>query len=134
MLDENEMTQEERDIREYYRLHAEVSNQNPYDLMASNGGLGAERLPKPEGFKPKREYEPPELFKSPPAKERTTPERNISLTLERKKRSFSRGGLHNIPIVNREDDDGGYNSLTAGLEGNGKNVPSAEKYARILKR
>ena len=83
------MTQEERDIREYYRLHAEVDGSNPYDLMASNGGLGIERLTKPEAFKPEREYDPPKLFFSPqkpPADKETTPERNISLILSRKKR------------------------------------------------
>ena len=38
------MTKEEREIREYYRLHAEISGVNPYNhLLASNGGPGTEK-------------------------------------------------------------------------------------------
>lgn len=57
------MSKEERDIKEYYRLHAEVSSLNPYNLLASNGGVGIDTTrPEPERFKPKREYQAPELF------------------------------------------------------------------------
>ena len=117
------MTKEEREIREYYRLHAEISGTNPYNLLASNGGpsdaLG-EDAKQPEKFKPKREYKAPTLFVSlPPGVPNKSTVKLHKSVLEKSKRKFSRGALHDIPHRRRDsDDDGGYHSLTAGLDQN----------------
>ena len=52
-------------------MHADILNQNPYNLLASNGGPTDDRKSDnsdAESFKPEREYEPPELFVDPTSK------------------------------------------------------------------
>ena len=118
------MTQEERDIREYYRLHADIKDQYPYNhLLASNGGPTDDRKSDhssdAESFKPEREYEPPELFQGPLSSKPTVPKNKSTAVLDKKRRSFSRGANNHIPYKSSDSDDGGYNALTAGLDGNG---------------
>ena len=55
---ERQLTQEEKDIVEYYRLQDELYN--PYDVLASNGGFA--EGPKIELFKPKKPYRAPTQF------------------------------------------------------------------------